>query len=347
MKPVSIHDFLWEPSKYPVKELCVVFGDDAFLKFHAVRKLRDQVLDGEDAEFSLTRFEGDSVGMDDVLKEVATRAMFGGGRRFVQLEDADAFVAKYRSELEDYADRPSKRAVLLLQLQSFPSNTRLFKKVVETGLVVEAKTLSESEIPQWIVRWAKHRHGVVCKTDAAQLLLERIGPEHGLLDQELAKLALTVPEKGSITTESVEQSVGSWRTQSTFEMLDLALSGQTAAAVAQLDKLMSAGENAIGVLAQIAYTLRKLGAATELILQAERNHRKITVASALEQVGIKRFVLNKAEKQLKMLGRHRGRQILDWLLQTDLDLKGASRSNPRLILEMLIVRIAEPRLRMP
>lgn len=347
MKPISIHEFLWEPSKYPAKEVCVVFGEDAFLKFHAARMLRDQVLDGEDAEFSLTRLEGDSVGINDVLKEVSTRAMFGSGRRFVQLEDADGFVSKFRAELEDYVDRPSKQSVLLLQLKSFPNNTRLFKKIVETGLIVEAKALSDSEIPKWIVRWAKQRHRVDCKTDAARLLLDRVGPEYGLLDQELAKLALMVLEKGSITTELVEKGVGSWRSQTTFEMLDLALSGQTAAAVAQLDKLILAGENAIGILAQISATLRKMGTATQVILEAEKNRRKMLPAAALKQVGIKGYFVDKTEKQLLKLGRHRGKKILDWLLQADLDLKGASRSDPRLILETLIVRISDPRLRMP
>ena len=77
MKPISIHDFLWEPSKFSSKAICVVFGNDPFWKFHAVRTLRDQVLSEEDAEFSLTRFEGDSVKFIDVLREVATHAMFG------------------------------------------------------------------------------------------------------------------------------------------------------------------------------------------------------------------------------------------------------------------------------
>lgn len=347
MKPVSIHDYLWDSSSYPVKPFCVVFGDDPFLKSYAIRILRDRVLDGEDAEFSLTRFEGDTLVLDRLLKEVSTMAMFGSGRRFVLVEGADAFLSKYRPELEDYAEKPSDKSVLTLQLQSFPSNTKLFKALVVSGLVIEAKALPEKEVPKWIVQWSKRIHKTTCRTEAAEMLLYRVGPEHGLLDQELAKLALMVPPKGSITVELVEKAVGSWRAQSTFEMLDLALSGKTAAAIRQLDNLMLAGENPVGILAQIAYTLRKFGAATELILDAEKSGKKITVSAALEKVGIRSYFIRKSEEQMIKLGRYRGGQLHDWLLAIDLDMKGGSRSDPRFLLETLIVKISEPRLRLP
>lgn len=351
MKPISIHDYFWSPGKYPIKDFCVIFGKDAFLKFHAVRLIRDHVLEGEDAEFSLTRFEGASVRLQDVLKELATKSMFGGGRRLVVVEDADSFITKYRTELEDYADKSSKNAVLLLVPDSFPSNTKLFKKLAENGLIVEAEALSEKELPKWIVRWAKHQHRVACDLNAADLLLQRIGPEHGLLDQELAKLALLVPTKddgsaGCITPELVEEAAGSWRTQIVFEIFNLALTGQTASAIREMDRLLLSGEDVISIFNQNASTLRKLAAATRLILDAEKNGKKITVRQALTQIGVvKPFIQSKMEKQLMSLGRHRGAKLLDWLLQADLDFKGGSRSDPRLILETLIFKIADPRLR--
>ncbi|MDR2438310.1 MAG: DNA polymerase III subunit delta [Planctomycetaceae bacterium] len=348
MKPVSIHDFLWDSSQFSAKAICVVYGNDSFLKFHAVRILRSQVLSDEDAEFSLTRFEGDSIKFIDVLKEVNTLAMFGGDRRLVIIEDADSFVTKYRAELEEYAEKPSEQAVLLLLLQSFPSNTRLFTRVIEKGLVIEAASLPEKEIPKWIVRWSKHHHKTSCDPNAAEMIFQRIGAEHGLIDQELAKLALMVAPKEKITTTLVEKAVGSWRSQSIFVMLDLALTGQTAAAIQQLDQLLLAGQNAIGILAQIASRLREFAAATQLILDAEKHGKKISTAAALEQAGIKRYFIDKgAEKQLRMLGRHRGAKLLNWLLQADLDLKGASRNDPRIILETLIIHIADPRFRTP
>ncbi|MDR1485637.1 MAG: DNA polymerase III subunit delta [Planctomycetaceae bacterium] len=343
---VSILDFIWNAKKYPAQDVCVVFGDEPFFKFYALRVLREQVLRGEDAEFSVRRFDGSDISFSDLRKEVATRAMFGGDRRFVLLEDADSFVSRFRVELENYFDKPSDSAVLVLELKTFPSNTNLYKKAVAVGLVVEAKSLADKDVPSWIVKWSKQHHRVECDSAAAAVLFERIGSEAGLLDQELAKLALMIPADGGvITADLVERTTGSWRTQSTFEMIDMALAGRTAAAMKQLNSLLSAGENEIGILAQIAYSLRKFAAATRIILDAEKSGHPVSVQTALDKVGIKRFFMEKSERQMKMLGRNRGSQLINWLLQTDLNLKGGSRSSSRLVLETLIIKIADQRLR--
>jgi DNA polymerase III subunit delta len=52
--------------------------------------------------------------------------------------------------------------------------------------------------------------------------------------------------------------------------------------------------------------------------------------------------LHKAERQLRRLGRHRGSQLYNWLLEADLDLKGQTAMPPRLILERLVLRLSAP-----
>ncbi|MCL2005599.1 MAG: DNA polymerase III subunit delta [Planctomycetaceae bacterium] len=341
MKPVSVHDYLWNVGKFPAMPVCVVFGDDAYLRANAVRHIRDQVLAGEDAEFAMSLFEGDTAAFKDVYRELHTTAMFGGGRRVVRVDDADSFVTKNRAELENYVAKPSHQTVLILQLKTFASNTNLYKKLVGSGLIIEAKTLTDKEMPNWVAQWAKHHYKMPCDPAAAAMIVERVGLEHGLLDQELAKLSLMVADSKGITPELVEQAVGSWRSRTAFEMLDLALEGKTTLAVRQLNALILAGENAVGILAQISATLRKLAAATEIILNAERQRGKISVRAALEQAGVKGFFLNKTEKQLLHIGRQRGVKLSQWLLQLDLDLKGESRSEPRLLLEMFLVKISQ------
>ena len=140
----------------------------------------------------------------------------------------------------------------------------------------------------------------------------------------------------------VSRMVGGWRAKTTWEMLDAALDGQTAAAMLQLDRLLASGENPVGLLAQISASLRRLAAATRLILQAEAAGRRIALRPALEQAGIRAFALQKAERQLRRLGRQRGGQLYRWLLEADLDLKGDSAIPPRHILERLVLRLAAP-----
>src|SRR5690606_10919743 len=154
----------------------------------------------------------------------------------------------------------------------------------------------------------KRKHDAVLQNDAAEVLMESVESELGLFDQELAKLAALaggVP----ITAELVRGAVGGWRTQTAWEMLDAATSGNAAAAIEQLDHLLLAGEDPIAILDQIGSTLRRFAAATRLIEDAESRGRKLSLRNALEAAGFKPFAIGKAEGQLRQLGRHRAGKL--------------------------------------
>jgi DNA polymerase III subunit delta len=359
-KAVDALDYLARVKPHPAVGVCIAFGDDPFLKRQVVGRLRREVLGGDDGEFSLTVFDGRAAELRDVMEELATMAMFGG-RRLVVVEDADesvgrrrakpeeepedgdapaSFVSRHRAELEDYVAQPSPSGMLVLLVKSLPSNTRLYKAVVAGGLAVDCN--APKQLTRWLVTWAQQAHHATLAPAAADTLVEMVGPELGLLDQELAKLVLSVGPSGQITPETVAEMVGTWRSKTTWEMLDAALAGNVREALVQLDRLLLAGEVPIAILGQISASLRRFAAATRLILQGEAAGRRPDLRGALEQSGVKRFVLDRSESQLRHLGRHRGGRLYRWLLETDLALKGASAMPPRLVLENLIIRIAAP-----
>jgi len=82
--------------------------------------------------------------------------------------------------------------------------------------------------------------------------------------------------------------------------------------------------------------------ATDIPTARRAEVRRQAEAAGLQIVAM-HWLLAKAEGQLRHLGRHRGAKLYGWLIQADLDLKGASALPPRLILERLIVRLAAPR----
>ncbi|MCA9246371.1 MAG: DNA polymerase III subunit delta [Planctomycetales bacterium] len=346
-KPTSALKFLSKPIADP-PSVCVVFGDEAFLKREILRELRRQVL-GEDGEFSLTVTTGKEAEPRDVWDQLATVSMFGGGRRMVVIEEADDFVSRRRPVLEEYVQHPKPTGVLVLEVRTWASNTRLYKAVAASGLQIECKSPTPGELKKWLTSRTQKIHGAELEPAALETLMELIEPEIGLLDQELARLALLTGAERVITPQLVEANVGSWRTKSTWDLIDDAAAGKAAEALLQLDRLLAAGENPIALLGQIASTFRRFAQATRLVEQAERERRREPLRSMLQQAGFKPFVLGKAEQQLKQIGRDRGRQLYRWLLAADLAIKGAS-STParaRLVLEELIVRLsrqADPRL---
>ncbi|MEX0938563.1 MAG: DNA polymerase III subunit delta [Pirellulales bacterium] len=341
---ISAVDFLEKgpPADFSI---CVVFGDERFLKQEVLAEVRRAVLEVESGEgdFALSRYVGDDAELRDVLDALSTRALFGGGRRLVIVDEADGFVKKYRPALEDYVARPATGGVLVLDVTTWPKNTRLYKSLAAGGhLQVHCEVPSAARLAKWLRSRAQKRHECKLEPAAAEMLVETAESDVGLLDQELARLSLLVSPDEPITAELVRTSVGNWRSRTAWDMIDAAAEGNAAEALRQLDRLLLAGENPIGLFAQIAATLRRFATAVSLIEEAEASGRRIPLGRALEQAGVKRFVLAKSERQLKQIGRQRAGQLHHWMLTADLALKGASSSPPRarLVLETLLVRLS-------
>ena len=341
-KPVESLDYLADAAKHSPRPICVLFGDEPFLKRQVLTRLRGAVLAGHDAEFSSTSFAGPTATLSAVLDELSTLAMFGGGQRLVVIDQADDFVSRYRAELERYAEHPKGSSVLVLDVASWPSNTRLYKALAGKGLVIECKFPAPARLQKWLIAWTKTQYHARLEAEAAETLIDIVESELGLFDSELSKLALLAGAEGVIRAELVREAVGGWRTRTTWDMLDLAAGGNARQALVELDHLLSAGEVPISILAQIGSTLRRFAAAARLIEQAEGAGRRLSIRQALENAGFKAFTLSKAESQLRQIGRVRAAELYRWLLDADLALKGSSSSpaRGRLVLERLLIRLS-------
>lgn len=351
--PIHAFDFLAKPTEHaPAAGVCALFGDEPLLKRLALKEVTACVLgDGDDAPF--TTLEGDKAEWRDVRDELATASLFSNGPRLVIVDAADKFVSAFRDKLEDYAASPTG-GVLVLLVDAWPGNTRLAKAVASDGLAIEcrapqvqrgkSKVLDEKRLLKWLSNRARQTHNVKLESAAAEELLSLVGPELGLLDTDLAKLALFVEQPGgSITRQMVQDIVGGWRTKSIWQLVDAAVEGNAAEALAGIDRLLQMGEAPQALFGQIAWSLRRFAAATRIYQQTEAARRRMSLGQALEQAGFRRWQLKDAERQLRQLGRHRAGEIYRWLLETDLALKG-SHSHPqraRLKLEQLLLRLAK------
>ncbi len=335
-------EFLKNTDKIDVPGVCAVWGDERLLKQEVLNQLKKCVVGEGDALLGLSSLSGKIAKPAEVFDELATVALFGSARRCVIVEDADEFVKQHRLALEAYVSHPSGHGVLILNVTTWPKTTRLYKRLDQTGLQVECTTPSPAKIKTWLAERAASHHGATLQAGADDALLELLDPDLGLLDQELAKLALLAGQDGTITRGMVHERVGTWRHRTAWDLIDAAASGNASEALAQLDRLLLAGEHPIAVLAQMGATLRRFAHAARRIEQTGRPASHTVLTRALKESGVPHFATRKAEHQLKQLGRRRAEQLLSWLLAADLALKGSSSAphRGRLVLEMLIVRMS-------
>lgn len=342
MTLIHAFDCLQQPDPQPAA-VVALFGNDATLRHWSLNRIT--------ADGDLVQFEGESTRWSDLRDELATGSLFDlSGQRTVVVRQADKFVSEFRPKLEDYLRKPSSSGRLVLELDSLAANTRIYKSLladhllVACGSGVDSKTgVTAASRRKFLCGYVAGRHNARLASTAADALIEMLGEEMGMLDTEIAKLALYCDPGGTIDEKLVREIVAGWQGKTIWQITDAIAAGDTAEALRQLDKLISGGQPPIALLPQIAWGLRRLGLATAVVDDRERHGQKWRLEDALSAAGIHRPAdVARATSQLKGLGRQRARQLLPWLLDADLRLKGTHSADgrDRFLLEHLVVRLA-------
>ena len=323
-----------KPQRHPV---FAVSGDEDFLK----RLVRDRIIAaalGEaDPSFAVSVYAGDKLDFSTARNDLDTLP-FLAPCRIVVVENADPFVTEHRPALEQYAAKPSSVGVLVLEAKAFPETTKLAKALPDAAKVM-CKAPPPYRLPAWCVEWAKTRHNKKLVADAAELLVERVGPAMGLLDQELGKLAVAVGAKPGISAEDVERLVARSKAAEVFRIMDAVGEGKPGEALSILEELFAEGEDPMAVLGPLTAQLRKLAAVGRLAATG------LPLGPAMDAAGVPKWEKARVstEKQLRHLGRRRLDKLTEWLAAINLGLKGGNPLPERVQVERLVVMLARPR----
>lgn len=342
MALIHAFEFLKTPPGDP-PSVAAVFGSDSSLRLWVLSALTG----GGD----VTQFDGETVRWADLRDDLATASLFDQGTaRTILIRGADKFLTAHRGEVENYISRPGTAARLILELDSLAANTRVYKTLSKDHLLVACAASPDKKLGvtaasrrKFIVDYVAGRHQAKLTSGAADALVEMIGDEMGMLDTEIAKLALYRQPGETIDEALVRDVVAGWQGKTIWQINDAIAAGDAAEALRQLDKLMSGGQRPIALLPQIAWSLRRLGMATAVVEHREKSGRTWQLEDALSAAGIHRpSDIQRAKAQLKGLGRARAKQLLPWLLEVDLRLKGthSAEGRDRFVLEQLVLKLA-------
>lgn len=327
-----------------VPDVVAVFGNDSSLRSWSMQALS--------AGGDVTQFDGETTRWADMRDDLATASLFDmdGGKRTIMIRGADKFVSDHRPEVEKYLAKPGSASRLILELESLASNTRVYKAIFKDHMLVACGNATDAKAGvtaasrrKFLTGYVAARHNAKLEKTAADALYEMLGDEIGMLDTEIAKLALYLDPGQKIEEALVRDITAGWQGKTVWQITDAIATGDAAEAIRQLDKLLSGGQRAIALLPQIAWSLRRLGMATAIVEQREKSGRKISLEDALASAGVRRpSDIQQAKKQLQGMGRARARQLLPWLLDADLRLKGthSTEGRDRFLLEQLVLKLA-------
>lgn len=220
-----------------LKSVYALVGTDVFLQLQAL----EQIVRQAPPDVQRADFDGESAQLSDVLDEARIIAMFSTTKLIV-VRSADPFITQFREQLERYVARPAAGSTLVFRADSMPSNQRIRKLIAASGEVIECKTPSPRDLPNWVVSRARSAHKLMLQPDAVRLLIDCIGNDLGRVDNEMAKLALQT--EGTVDAAAVAATVAFQREQEMWHMTDEVAAGNTQAALSRWRQLIQLDSSA-------------------------------------------------------------------------------------------------------
>lgn len=222
---------------FMAKPVYALVGTDSYLQLQELAAIVRQL----PGEVQRSDFDGESAQLAEVLDELRSFAMFGGGEKLVVVRNADKFVSTYREQLEEYVAAPSSSGVLVLRMNSLPGNQKIHKLIARNGAVVPCEP--PRDLVAWAVKHASSAQKVTMTPDAARLLVELIGEDLGRLDTEIAKLAITA-EGRKITVDDVTSNVAFTREREMWDLTNAMAFGQTTEALRRWRQMLQTDPSA-------------------------------------------------------------------------------------------------------
>lgn len=274
-----------------------IFGGEDFLRAQAIREVTREVLgDSPEARCSMAFVEcdGETADIAAVLDECQTPSLLAP-LRLVCVRNADSLVSRKPPEsgeatdaagsrgagrktrrplsnrelLEKYLQSPSPSGVLVLECQSWPANTKLYKLVDQIGRNIPCdKPRYRTDLYKWVAEQARRAHGCDLEFAVAERLVDLVGDSMGLLDSELGKLATYVAPRHTITIEDVEALVGATREEKIFAITDAIAQCDAPRALALWEQVLSTDRDApYRAVGGLAYGFRRLAEGRRLLDQ--------------------------------------------------------------------------------
>ncbi|MEY4769602.1 MAG: putative polymerase delta subunit [Planctomycetota bacterium] len=318
----------------------VLHGKDAFLRLERGRQL-EAALQERFGGVDRMDLDGTNAALADVLDNLRTPGLFAG-HKLVVLENAEAFMGAEdrRRAMERYAENPCAEATLLMRCASGWRPGNFDKLVAKVGAVIKCDSPTPMEAVKWCAARSLRRHQAEMEPAAAELLVEKLGPDLGRLDAELGKLAAAAARPGAGTTKVtraiVQEFTGLSREEQAWEIQGPVLEGKADAALIKLDELLRVSrvpEVMIGwSLVDLA---RKVHDASCLLSQGESEG---AVAKALKLWGPASSGVVRAGRRIKPAAAAR---LFRMAVETDRATKNGTAPEPARAFEGLMVQLAE------
>jgi len=310
----------------------LVRGDDPTVSADEVKALVTELVGKGDPAFVVEELSGDEYSLA-ALVEAAQTPPFFGDRRVVVAREVGRFTSAEAAPLLAYLTDPLPSTTIVLVSGGGQLPRALVDAVRKAGHVVDTAVPGGRGRSTWI--GTRLKEGPVrLDAQATALVTAHLGDEVGRLNSLLTLLAAAHGEGARLGADEVTPYLGQAGPVAPWELTDAIDSGDVAAALGHLHRLVRAGGRHPLVVTATLHTHY----ARMLRLDGAGITDEKSAAVALGMKG-STFPAKKALTQSRRLGHEGVARAIALLADADLALKGAVDLPAETILEVLVARL--------
>ena len=323
---------LLQISKGQIEPFYFLYGPEIFYQTEIIQTLIKQWITDDNRDFNLETFDAQDSTVNHSLGSAKTLSFLGGIKLVIVRNLHDAIPQdKEAQALIDYAENPIPEACLVVTSNKVDRKRKLFKILTGLKTAVACEAPKENELINWLRKRAEESNYSL-SSNAARVLINRVGARPGILAKELEKTLLYAGANKSISEKDVAEVVGESKTENVFALTEALKTKNPETALRLLNNQINHGEEPIKILGTIAWQFR-------MIWEVKHYQKKnLPSGQIAKTMGANPYVVDKA---LQHTGRFSTKQLRTGYLElakADRSLKSTSQ-DPLAVMQTLVLNL--------
>ena len=258
---------------------------------------------------------------------------FLGGIKLVIVRNLQEAIPqdKEAQALIDYAENPIPEACLVVTSNKVDRKRKLFKMLTGLKTAIPCEAPKENELISWVRKRAEESNYSL-SSNAARVLVNRVGARPGILAKELEKTLIYAGANKLISEKDVAEVVGESKTENIFALTEALKTKNPETALRLLNNQINHGEEPIKILGTIAWQFRMIW---EVKHYQKKNMPSGQIAKAM---GANPYVVDKALQHTGRFSTQKLRSGYLELVKADRSLKSTSQ-DPLAVMQTLVLNL--------
>jgi len=313
-----------------LKQMYLLYGDEAFLKKRYRNKLRDAFLPDGDT-LNLSYFEGAGTSVRDII-DTAETLPFLSERRLIIVENSGFFKTS-KPELADYLKQAPETAAFIFVENEADKRGKLYKAVAAGGYAVEISAQTTDTLTKWVAVTLRNE-GKTTDRRTVEYFIGKCGSDMSNLEMEMEKLFCYTMGRNRITIEDIDAVCVTRISNHIFDMVDAVSRMDRRKALSLYFDLLALKEPPARILYLISRQFRIMLQVADMSALG-RNRDEIA-----KSAGIPSFTISKYLKSARNFTTARLREAMTECAELEEAVK-TGRINDQLSVELLIVKYSD------